>query len=207
MGKAPSPLSQAHRLSDWPECVIELHCLHCQGGSVGYPVRLLIARQGDMTFENFLRRRLRCKRCRAVKPAPVYLVTGHHRTACGGPDPDWSIELRRPRNPARPMLDLARRAASGSRIARRGPSSRGLEPCLGQSEPLRERWSPADLGDEFGLNFAREFPLRTAPVHGIAEPAAAKGPGVGRQRRRAWRERTLFMPRSIRNRAVRSSTA
>jgi hypothetical protein len=62
------------------------------GGSVGYPVRLLIKRQGDMTLENLLRR-LRCKRCRATKPAPGYLVAGHHRTARGGPDADWSLEL------------------------------------------------------------------------------------------------------------------
>jgi hypothetical protein len=39
---------------------------------------------------------LRCKRCHAVKPAPVYLVAGHHRTARGGPDADWSIELAPP---------------------------------------------------------------------------------------------------------------
>jgi hypothetical protein len=66
-----------------------------RGGSVGYPVRVLIARKGDMTFENLLRR-LRCKRCRAVKPAPVYLVAGHHRTRRGGPDADWSIALAPP---------------------------------------------------------------------------------------------------------------
>jgi hypothetical protein len=60
--------------------VIELHFLHCRGGSVGYPVRLLIKRQGDITFENLLGH-LRCKRCRGVKPAPVYLVAGHHRTS------------------------------------------------------------------------------------------------------------------------------
>jgi hypothetical protein len=36
--------------------MIELHCLRCQGGSVAYPVRLLMQRQGDMTFENLLRR-------------------------------------------------------------------------------------------------------------------------------------------------------
>jgi hypothetical protein len=95
-GGMPPPLfRKTHRLSDWPECVIELHCLHCLGGSVGYPVRLLIQRQGDMTFENLLRR-LRCKRCHAVKPAPVYLVAGHHRTARGGPDADWSLELAPP---------------------------------------------------------------------------------------------------------------
>jgi hypothetical protein len=60
-----------------------------------FPVRLLIERHGDMTFENLLRS-LRCKRCRAAKPAPVYLVAGHHRTASYGPDPDWSIELAPP---------------------------------------------------------------------------------------------------------------
>jgi hypothetical protein len=55
-------------------------------------MRLLIKRQGDMIFENLLRR-LRCKRCGAAKPAPIYLVAGHRRTARGGPDPDWAIEL------------------------------------------------------------------------------------------------------------------
>jgi hypothetical protein len=78
-----------HKLSDWPEWVIELHCC---GGSVGYPVRLLIQRKGDLTFENVLKR-LRCKRCGSLKSAPVYLVAGHHRTACRGPDADWAVEL------------------------------------------------------------------------------------------------------------------
>ena len=75
--------------------MIEMHCPRCRGGSVAYSVRLLLQRRGDMTFENLLRR-LRCKRCQAVKPAPVYLVAGHHRTARGGPDADWSIELTPP---------------------------------------------------------------------------------------------------------------
>jgi hypothetical protein len=61
---------KTHKLSDWPQCVIEVHCQHCRGGSVLYPVRLLIKRKGDMTFENLLRP-LRCKRCQAVKAAPV----------------------------------------------------------------------------------------------------------------------------------------
>ena len=93
----PPLFRKQHRLSDWPSCVVELYCPRCRGGSVGSPVRLLIERHGDMTFENLLRR-LRCKRCRAVKPAPVYIVAGHHRTASYGPDPDWSIELVPPRN-------------------------------------------------------------------------------------------------------------
>src|SRR6476646_5011098 len=58
-GMHPPLFRKTHRLSDWPECVIELHCLDCRGGSVGYPVRLLMERRGDMTFENLLRR-LRC---------------------------------------------------------------------------------------------------------------------------------------------------
>ena len=61
--------------------------LQCCGGSVGYPVRLLIKRKGDMTFENLVKR-LRCRRCGRSKPAPVYLVAGHHRTEQFGPDAD-----------------------------------------------------------------------------------------------------------------------
>jgi hypothetical protein len=61
-----------HRLSDWPDCVVELQCC---GGSVGLPVRLLIQRRGDITFEALLKR-LRCKRCEKSNPAPVYLVAG-----------------------------------------------------------------------------------------------------------------------------------
>jgi hypothetical protein len=69
----PPLFRKTHRLSDWAECVIELHCLHCRGGSVGYPVRLPIERKGDMTFENLLRR-LRCKQCERLKPARPELV-------------------------------------------------------------------------------------------------------------------------------------
>jgi hypothetical protein len=85
----PPLFRKTHRLSDWPECVIELHCC---GGSVGYPVRLLMKRKGDMTFENLLSR-LRCKRCGRARPTPVYLVAGHHRTARYGPEADWALEL------------------------------------------------------------------------------------------------------------------
>jgi hypothetical protein len=31
-----------------------------------------------------------------AKPAPVYLVAGHHRTARYGPDADWALELMPP---------------------------------------------------------------------------------------------------------------
>jgi hypothetical protein len=36
------------------------------------------------------------QRCHAVKPAPVYLVAGHHRTVCGGPDPGVVAARMRP---------------------------------------------------------------------------------------------------------------
>jgi hypothetical protein len=78
-----------HRLSDWPDCVIELQCC---GRSAGLPVRLLIRRGGDITFEALLKR-LRCKRCGKRNPAPVYLVAGHHRTTRYGPAADWAVEL------------------------------------------------------------------------------------------------------------------
>jgi len=77
-----------HSLPEWPACVVELHCC---GGSVGLPVRLLMQRKGDITFETLLKR-LRCKRCGKSKPAPV-LVAGHHRTARYGPTADWAVEL------------------------------------------------------------------------------------------------------------------
>jgi hypothetical protein len=85
----PPQFRPTHKLSHWPHCVIELHCC---GGSVGYPVQLLIKRKGDMTFKDLVKR-LRCKRCGRPSPAPVYLVAGHHRTACFGPDADWAVEL------------------------------------------------------------------------------------------------------------------
>ena len=85
----PPQFRPTHKLSDWPHCIVELRCC---GGSVNYPVRLLVERMGDMTFEALVKR-LRCKRCGKTKPAPVYLNAGRHRTACGGPEPDWSVEL------------------------------------------------------------------------------------------------------------------
>jgi len=97
-GKVHPPLfRKTLRLSDWPECVIELHCLHCRGGSVGYPVRLLMERKGDMTFENLLSR-LRCKRCGRPRPAPVYLAAGHHRTARYRPERIGRLSWCRRRN-------------------------------------------------------------------------------------------------------------
>ena len=45
-----------------------------------------------MIFEALLKR-LRCKRCGKSKPAPVYLVAGHHRTVRYGPTADWAVEL------------------------------------------------------------------------------------------------------------------
>jgi hypothetical protein len=69
--------------------VIELQCC---SGSVGYPVKLLLRRKGDMTFEKVVKS-LRCKRCGRRNPAPVYLVAGHHRTGRFGPDADWAVEL------------------------------------------------------------------------------------------------------------------
>ena len=91
----PPQYRPTHKLSDLPHCVVELNCC---GDLVGYAVGLLIKRKGDMTFEHRIKR-LRCKRCGRLKPAPVYLVAGHHRTARFGPDADWAVELVPP--PAR----------------------------------------------------------------------------------------------------------
>ncbi len=96
----PPRFLPSHKLSDWPRCSIELHC--CKGTTV-YPVKLLMERCGDITFDRLLAR-LRCQKCRRFRPAPVYLCAGH-RAFIGGAAADWAIELvpppkEKPRPPA-----------------------------------------------------------------------------------------------------------
>ena len=93
----PPPFSAEHRLSDWPECWLELHC-PCSPGTKLYPIRLLLQRHGDRRFGAVLIQ-LRCGACQG-KPAPVYLVAGCHRTFCYGPPPNWCVELVPPPKPA-----------------------------------------------------------------------------------------------------------
>ena len=83
----PPPFRLTHRLADWPDCRLELHC--CRGATV-YPVRLLMTGYPGLTFGQLLAR-LRCKRCRG-SPAPVYLCAGRREHNHGAP-PDWAIEL------------------------------------------------------------------------------------------------------------------
>jgi hypothetical protein len=44
----PPQFRPTHKLADWPHCIVEVNCC---GGSVGYPVQLLIKRKGDMTLK------------------------------------------------------------------------------------------------------------------------------------------------------------
>jgi hypothetical protein len=83
----PPPFRPGQRLSDWPDCRLELHC--CRGQSV-FPVRLLLRDHGDRTFAQVLAK-LRCRQC-GKPPAPVYLCAGHRQHNMGAP-PDWAIEL------------------------------------------------------------------------------------------------------------------
>jgi hypothetical protein len=80
-----------HRLSDWPDCRIEVRCGPCQGRGVDIPVRLLLRDGPDRPFATVVAE-LRCKSCER-RPAPVYLVAGLTREACMGPPPSWSVEL------------------------------------------------------------------------------------------------------------------
>jgi hypothetical protein len=84
----PPEFSPQHRLSDWPDCFLEVHC--CKGVVIS-PIPLLIKRSGDGPFADILRR-LRCSACHR-KPAPVYLLASRHRLFCGGEQPGWAIEL------------------------------------------------------------------------------------------------------------------
>ena len=86
----PPPFRRDHRLSDWPDCHLEVRC--CKGTTI-YPLRLLAERHGNRTFADLLAR-LRCSRC-GGRPAPIYLCAGQHRAGDGtiGITPDWAIEL------------------------------------------------------------------------------------------------------------------
>jgi hypothetical protein len=68
----PPPFPLGQRLSDWPDCRLELHC--CRGQSV-LPVRLMLRDHSDRTFAQVLAK-LRCQKCHRP-PAPVYLCAGH----------------------------------------------------------------------------------------------------------------------------------
>lgn len=86
----PPAFRLTHRLSEWPECSLELRC-PCSPGMTMLPVRMLIVQRGDRPFSAILDR-LRCLSCRG-RPAPVYLVAGHSRTFINGPPAEWSLEL------------------------------------------------------------------------------------------------------------------
>ncbi len=85
----PPNFHLAQHLSDWPECSLELRCQRSER-VVMLSVRRLLERE-DQTFGTVLAA-LRCSKC-GGKPAPVYLVAGHHRTFNHGPPPDWAVEL------------------------------------------------------------------------------------------------------------------
>jgi hypothetical protein len=87
----PPKFRKDHRLSDWPDCYLELRCQAGCGRIVIPPIALLMRELGDTTFAEMLPK-LRCRQCRA-KPAPVFLCASFHRSHCGGPAPDWAIEL------------------------------------------------------------------------------------------------------------------
>jgi hypothetical protein len=60
------------------------------------PVRLLLRKHGDRTFNDPLRT-LRCEDC-GGPPAPVYLCASHFRRGSSlGAMADWAVELVGPR--------------------------------------------------------------------------------------------------------------
>lgn len=85
----PPDFSVHHKLSDWPECRLDLRC-PTSGRSVDLPVCMLLQR-GDRLFSEVIRR-LRCQCCGRA-PAPVYLVAGLMRRTGRGPPACWAVEL------------------------------------------------------------------------------------------------------------------
>lgn len=87
----PPDWNPNHHLSDWPECILEIHCEACPYARAYFPIKLLLKERGDATFSAILPR-LKCKKCGA-RAGPVYLVAGNHREFCGGARPNWALEL------------------------------------------------------------------------------------------------------------------
>lgn len=85
----PPAFHPSHRLSEWPECRIEVRC-PCSPRVTLLPVRMLLDR-GDRPFAAVVKA-LRCSACKG-QPAPVFLVAGQSRTHTGGAAPDWAVEL------------------------------------------------------------------------------------------------------------------
>jgi hypothetical protein len=81
-----------HKLSDWPDCHLEMRRAACSGRTVLFPMKLLMERHGNTTFADLLAK-LRCSKCQH-RPAPVYVCAGTKRTpGNGGGPPDWAIQL------------------------------------------------------------------------------------------------------------------
>jgi hypothetical protein len=66
------------------------------------PVRLLLRRHGDRSFNDLLQK-LRCEKC-GSHPAPVYLCASHFRRGNSlGAMADWSVEFVSPPQPPQPL--------------------------------------------------------------------------------------------------------
>ena len=85
----PPPFSPTQRLSQWMGCTLEVRC-PCSPRVVLLPIRLLRG-DGDRRLKDAVAA-LRCRLCHG-RPAPVYLVAGHHRQRHGGAGPNWAIEV------------------------------------------------------------------------------------------------------------------
>ena len=82
----PPDFHPDQRLSDWPHCCVEINCA-CTGRCSIPPIRMIMKNYGDLTFRELLAK-LRCEKC-GQRPAPVYLVAGHHRKYAFGPPTCW----------------------------------------------------------------------------------------------------------------------
>jgi phage FluMu protein Com len=88
----PPPFRLNHRLSDWAECWLEMKCPKCNGRQSISPIKLIIAKHGERTFLDLIRK-LRCSVCGELA-APVYLCASASRTGGhGGAPPNWAIEI------------------------------------------------------------------------------------------------------------------
>jgi hypothetical protein len=87
----PPRFLRSQRLSDWPECFLEIACPLCEQRSFTIAVKGLLRWYGDRAFAEVLAR-LRCKFCRR-KPGSVLLHASYGRENGGQQTSDWTLTI------------------------------------------------------------------------------------------------------------------
>jgi hypothetical protein len=89
----PPRFLYSHRLSDWQECCLQMHCRLCEQRSAVMQVKGLMRWYGNRTFAEILSR-LRCQFCRR-RPSAVFLKTIRSADSNAAQGDQWTLDLVR----------------------------------------------------------------------------------------------------------------